>query len=138
MSPQLAAGLTGFVGICLIAGWVAGFRNRSYVGWLGLAFLALSGFLVALGKVREAQEFGMSSPRLALLTKLLLLVWIGAFVLAFVAAVRETSQRLKELRASHEAAAEGFLEIVRAAQQKEGEAQAEQPAGEGSAGEEEP
>ena len=137
MTPQFAAGLTGFVGICLIAGWISGFRNRSYVGWLGLAFLALSGFLVALGKVREAQEFGASNPRLGLVAKALFVVWVGAFVLALVAALRETSRRLKDLRTSHEAEAEGFLEIVRATQEKEGEALPEKSEEAGSAGEEE-
>ncbi len=137
MTPQFAAGLTGFVGICLIAGWITGFRNRSYVGWLGLAFLALSGFLVALGKVREAQEFGASNPGFGLVAKALFVVWVVAFVLALMAAVRETLRRLKDLRTSHEAAAEGFLEIVRATQEKEGGALPEKSEESGSAGEEE-
>lgn len=122
MTPQFAAGLTAFVGLCLIAGWISGFRNRSYVGWLGFAFLALSGFLLALSKVREAQTFGATNPSMGLLARVLFVVWMGAFVLALVSAVRETSRRLRELRASHEAAAEGLLEIMRARQEKEGEA----------------
>ncbi len=125
MTPQFAAGLTGFVGVCLIAGWISGFRNRSYVGWLGLAFLALSGFLVALGKVREAQEFNKASPGFSLMAKALFVIWAGAFIVALVAAVRETLRRLSELRASHEAAAEGFLEIMRATQEKEAKAASE-------------
>jgi hypothetical protein len=137
MSPQVAAGLTAFVGICLIAGWITGFRNRAYVGWLGLAFLALAGFLLALGKHKEAQETGAADPRLATAVKVLLFVWVAAFLVSMVAAVRETSRRLKELRASHEAAEEGLLEIMRGRQEHEtrpGPAGAEDE-GEGSSGE---
>ena len=139
MSPQVAAGLTAFVGICLIAGWITGFRNRAYVGWLGLAFLALAAFLLVLGKHKEAQETGAADPRLATAVKVLLLVWVAAFVLSMVAAVRETSRRLKELRASHETAAEGLLEIMQASREHEarpGPAGAEDE-GEGASGEDE-
>ncbi len=137
MSPQMAAGLTAFVGVCLIAGWISGFRNRAYVGWLGLAFLALAGFLLALGKHKEAQQTGATDPRLATAVKVLLFAWVAAFVVSMVAAVRETSRRLKELRANHEAAAEGLLEIVRTSKEREarsGPAGAEDE-GEGSSGE---
>ncbi len=121
MSPQLAAGLTAFVGVCLLAGWITGFRNRAYVGWLGLAFLALAGFLLALGTLRETEGLGGSDPRMRLLVKVLLVVWVGALLLSAAAAVRETLRRLTELRASHEAAAEAFLEMTRVSRAEESE-----------------
>ena len=56
MSPQLAAGLTALVGICMVAGWLAAFRNRAYLGLLGLGFLAISGFLLSLANARAAED----------------------------------------------------------------------------------
>jgi len=131
MTPQLAAGLTAFVGICLIAGWVTGFRNRSYVGLLGLAFVVLAGFPIALAKAGEAHDLGLSGSGLRLTAWVLLLVSVGAFLLAAIAAVRETARRLREVRESHEEAAQGLLELVRASREREEETQ---PEGGGAAG----
>jgi hypothetical protein len=125
MTPQFAAGLTAFVGICLLAGWVSGFRNRSYVGWLGLAFLGLSGFLLAAARARAAQEMGHPEPGMAAVGKALLLLWIVALLLSALSAVRETARRLREVRASQEEAAQGLLELVRASRQRGEEAQPE-------------
>jgi MFS family permease len=126
MSPQLAAGLVAFVGICLLAGWFTGFKNRSSVGWLGLAFLGLAGFLMALGKAREAQELGRAAPAMAALARALLIVGVAALLLSAVSAVRETARRLREIKESHEAAAEGLLEVMRAARERENGTQAEE------------
>jgi hypothetical protein len=146
MSPQLAAGLTAFVGICLLAGWATGFRHRSYVGWLGLAFVVLAGFLLALGRLREAQALGGSDPLMKGLVRGLLVVWVAALVLAAWSAVTETARRLEELRAGHQEAAEALLEMVRATEEPEkpaGEAEpapeskpevSEAPEGEGPSG----
>ena len=125
MTPQVAAGLTAFLGICLLAGWVTGFRNRSYVGWLGLAFVGLAGFLVAVGKVREAHELGGTNRAMAMLPWALLVVWVAALLLSALSAVRETARRLREIRESHEAAAEGLLEVMRASQEREAGAEPE-------------
>ena len=136
MTPQLAAGLTAFVGLCLLAGWVTGYRHRAYVGWLGLAFFALAGFLLALGRVRDVEAIGGSDPRMAILVKVLLLVWVGALLLAAGTAVAETLRRLRELREGHQEAAEALLEMVRVTRERrekseEGESPEEgEPAGE--------
>jgi hypothetical protein len=139
MSPQTAAALTGFVGVCLLAGWLAGFRNRAYVAWLGLAFVALGGFLLALAKQKEAQEMGAADPRLALVMKVLLFVWLAAFVISLIVALRETSRRLRELRESHEAAAAGLLEVLRASREadEQSESAGAEGEGEGPSGEDE-
>lgn len=118
MTPQLAAGLTAFVGLCLLAGWVTGYRHRAYVGWLGLAFFALAGFLLALGRVREAEAIGGSDPGMAMLVKVLLLVWVGALLLAAGTAVAETLRRLRELREGHQEAAAALLEMIRATRER--------------------
>ena len=122
MSSQLAAGLTAFAGLCLVAGWVSALRNRAYVGWLGLAFLALAGSLWCAGVAREAQEMGASAPRMALLAKILLLVSAASFVIAVVAAVQETRRRLRQIKEAHEASVEALLAMVRSGRERaEGE-----------------
>lgn len=119
MSPELAAGLTGFVGLCLAAGWVTGFRNRAYVGLLGLAFLLLAGSLFAAGRVEEIQPEETEANLYRLAAVGLLLTSAAAFALAAVSAVRETLRRLRELREEHEAAAEAMLEMFRARREQE-------------------
>lgn len=132
MSPELAAGLTGFVGLCLVAGWVTGFRNRAYVGWLGLAFLLLAGFLLAAGGVGDAAAIGAESGGLPLLAIGLFLLCAAAFALAGVSAVRETARRLRELREQHEAAAEAMLEMFRAQRERDQTEGGESDGGESS------
>jgi hypothetical protein len=120
MSPQLAAGITAFAGVCLVAGWISAFRNRAYVGWLGLAFLALSGSLWCAGAAREAQELGASAPpHLSLLAKLLVAGSVASFLIALAAAVQETRRRLREMREAHEASVEAMLAMMRAQRQRE-------------------
>lgn len=126
MSPQLAAALTAFVGACLVAGWATGFRNRSYVGWLGAAFIALAVSLWGLGQVRAAQEVGAQNPRMALLSTSFFFACIVCFLLAAVSAVREAAHRLREMRAHHEEAAETMLAMIRASREREEEPHSEE------------
>jgi len=123
MSPQLAAGLTGIVGICMVAGWITAFRNRAYLGLLGIAFLILAGSLLALGKARAAQEIGGPSAQIVLLARILLAACMLSFLLAAVAAVRETARRLREIRASYREAEDAVLEMVKASLEKEGDSE---------------
>ena len=125
MTPQLAAGMVAFVGICLLAGWFTGFRNRSYVGWLGVAFLLLAGSVMAGAKAKEAKDLAMASSGLATAAKALLFAAAVAFLLSAVSAVRETARRLRQIQEGHEAAAEGLLELMRAAREREAEKQPE-------------
>lgn len=131
MTPQLAAGLTAFVGICLLAGWASGFRNRSYVGWLGIAFLALAGWVMVAAKAKEAKDLHLASPGLLVAANVFLLCGAGAFLLAAASAVRETARRLREMRQSHDEAAQGLLEFVRASHERGEDAPPEES---GSAG----
>ena len=122
MSPQLAAGLTALVGLCMVAGWLSAFRNRAYLGWLGCAFLTLSASLLSHGR----------SP---LAATILLVVCLLCFLLALVAAVRETKRRVHEIRERHAAAEEAMLAMIQASREKEqqagaGESKADEPPGE--------
>ncbi len=130
MSSDLAAALTGFVGLCLIAGWLSGFRNRGYLGWLGLAFVCLAGAIWASGEAELAREMGAAANRPMRLGQVLLGVCVVAFVLAVLSAVQETQRRVREIRARHEAAEEALIEMLRAQRGKKpdpGPAEDEQP-----------
>lgn len=122
MSPQLAAGITGVIGLCMVAGWMSAFRNRAYLGLLGLSFLTLSGFFLSAGRAREAQELSIDAPGMLLLARTLLVACLVFFLLAAIAAARETARRLREIRTSHREAEEAMLEMFKAAVNKEREA----------------
>lgn len=125
MSPQLAAGLTAFAGLCMVAGWVTAFRNRGYLGLLGVAFLLLAGFLLALGRARATQETGEATDQMVLLSRVLLAACMLSFVLAIVSAARETSRRLREIRGGYREAEEAMLDMVKASLEKEAKGDAE-------------
>jgi Zn-dependent protease len=108
---------------------MTGFRHRSYVGWLGLAFVGLAGFVLALARASEAQELGARDPAMEWLVRVLLAVWLGSFLVAAVTAVRETARRLRELRRGHIEAAEALLELARASHEAEQRAQEAEPEG---------
>ena len=97
-ATQLAAAALVFIGVCLLAGFATGFRERAYLGWLGLSFLTLAADLFL-------PRDGFRAAKLALLILTLLL-----FALAFIAAARETARRLREIRQRQTA----FEEQIRA------------------------
>jgi len=125
MSPELAAGLTAFAGLCMVAGWATAFRNRGYLGLLGVAFLVLAGFLLVLGMARGTQETGEANAQMVLLSRVLLAACILLFLLAVVSAARETARRLREIRTGYREAEEAMLDIVKASLEKEAEAEPE-------------
>lgn len=128
MSPQLAAGLTALVGICMVAGWITAFRNRAYLGLLGLAFLSLSAFFW-IGDRASAAARGPGDPQLLALARAMLGCCLLLFLLAAVAAVRETARRLREIRAGYREAEEAVLEMVKASLQKEADSEPSPPEG---------
>jgi len=119
ISPQLAAGLTSVVGLSMVAGWLSAFRNRAYLGWLGLSFLSLSGYLLSIDRVRAAHDLGMRNPGAALAAKAFLIAWAASFLLSLLFAARETRRRIREIRAGHRAAEEALLEMIQAARERE-------------------
>jgi hypothetical protein len=118
-SAQLVAALTGFAGLCLLAGWISAFRNRAYVAWLGLAFVALSASLFSAGAARDARELGRDAGYLSALAQFLLGACIVSFLIALVVAVQETRRRLREMREAHEASVEAMLEMMRSRRERE-------------------
>ena len=119
MTPRLAASLTTIVGLSMLAGWLSAFRNRAYLGWLGLAFLAVSGYLMAYDAARNAMTYSLPVGLAALVQKVCLLVCAVSFLLAIVAAVRETKRRIKEIREGHQAAEEALLEMLKSSAARE-------------------
>lgn len=115
----------------MIAGWVSGFRNRSYLGWLGLAFLCLSGYLLFRDKVVTAHELGASNPGAARVAHALFVASLLAFLLSLVAAVRETARRIRAIQTSHQAAEEALLAMIRAGRENRPEAEREGKAQQG-------
>ncbi len=126
MSPQVAASLLVVLGLSMVAGWVTVFRNRYYLGSLGIAFLALAGALMAGNKVKLAAEFGASEPGLAVVGRVLLIAAAAFGALALILAVQETRRRMAEMRESYRAAEEALIEMVEASRRKEAAAKKDQ------------
>ena len=57
---KLAGGFCILVGLSLILGFLMQFRERGYVGWLGLCFLALAGAAFISSRMRLS--ISMSPP----------------------------------------------------------------------------
>jgi TRAP-type C4-dicarboxylate transport system permease small subunit len=117
------------VGLSMVAGWLSAFRNRAYLGLLGLAFLMLSGSLLAADRASAMQALGgPADPKMALAATVLLAGCVVSFAAALLAALRETARRVREVRERHEAAEQAMLEMIRASQERE---QQERPAEDG-------
>lgn len=134
LTPRLAASLTIVVGLSMLAGWVTAFRNRAYLGWLGLAFLAVSGYLLAVDRVRVAQEMGLAHAGAAVAATAFLVVCIVAFLLAVVAAAQETVRRIREIREGHRAAEEALLAMMQGNLEREEQAERKPEAGDDVSG----
>jgi len=102
----------------MLAGWLSAFRHRAYLGWLGLAFLTLSGSILAHDKVKVAQDLGAAAPQMRLVAQALLVVCAVCFVLAVVMALQESIRRLHELRERHRAAEEALVAMAQASREK--------------------
>lgn len=110
----------------MLAGWLSAFRHRAYLGWLGLAFLTLSGSILAQDKVKVALELGAAAPQMRLAAQALLVVCAVCFVLAAVMAVQESVRRLHELKERHRSAEEALMAMVKVSREKEARAEAEE------------
>ena len=126
MTPRLAASLTTIVGLSMLAGWLSAFRNRAYLGWLGLAFMSMSGYLLAYDRAQSARAFNLPIDSAILAQKVCLVIAVLAFFLSLIAAARETVRRVREIQASNREAEEAMLEMMKAS--LEHEARAEQEA----------
>jgi hypothetical protein len=127
MAPVVAS-LLIIAGLSMVAGWATVFRNRYYLGLLGLAFLALAGALLAAQKVNAAKEFGAAAPGAAAIARVLLPAAGVLFLAAVVAAVHEVRRRIAEMREDYRAAEQALFEITQAAIEKEKTASGDQAA----------
>ena len=125
--PRVVASLISFVGICMIAGWLSAFRNRAYLGWLGLAFVTFGGSLLAADKGGAAQVLGASGHQFMLWARVLFVTSMISGLLAAISAVQETRRRLRELQQRHRDAAQAILELTKAQLDKEAEGDPDKP-----------
>jgi hypothetical protein len=130
MDPRLAAGLTTIVGLSMLAGWLSAFRNRGYLGWLGLAFMSMSGYLFAYDRAHAASAFSLPAGGAVLAQKACLAIAFIAFACAVVAAARETKRRIREIQESHRAAEEALFEMMKASAEQDARADSEKPSAE--------
>jgi hypothetical protein len=96
-----AGGLALIAGLSLVAGFITQFRQRGYVGWLGLCFLFLAGA-------------GFSSEPYPVLRNYLMVFAGICFLFSFVSAILHTRARLREIRErylAHEAQMLASLEV---------------------------
>jgi len=98
---RVVGGFCLIVGLSLVAGFLSQFRERGYVGWLGLCFLALA-----------AASFLSQSPPLARNAAL------GAgglmFLFSFISALLHTRARLEEIRLRQQAFEKEMLAMLEA------------------------
>jgi len=118
MPPQTIAYLCLVVGLSMVAGWVVAFRNRPYLGLLGLSFLSLAGYVLAREAVRRAQEARLSAPGLTWLEVAALVATLLLFVASFWAAVQESRRRMREVREHFRAAEDAFTTLMEAERRK--------------------
>ena len=131
MNPRLAASLTTIVGLSMLAGWLSAFRNRAYLGWLGLAFMSMSGYLMAYDRAQSAKAFGLSTGGAVLAQKICLLLAFIGFFCSVIAAVRETKRRIREIQEGHQAAEQALLEMMKASAEHDARAESNEPSAEG-------
>jgi len=121
----------------MLAGWLSAFRNRAYLGWLGLGFMALSAYLLAYDRARTEITMGLPDAGAVLGQKVALVVVLACFVLALITAVRETGRRIRTIRESHQAAEEAMLAMIQASlgeeKQQESGVEPERPGGDDQA-----
>jgi hypothetical protein len=103
---RIAAWFCIIVGSSLLIGFVTQFRERLYVGTLGLSFLALA---------IAAFLHPVSPPA----RNVAIYVACGLFLIAFYFALQETRARLAALRRQHKAMEDQLLAMIDAEMKKQ-------------------
>ena len=124
LPPHIIGYYCAVTGLSMVAGWYVSFRNRPYLGALGVFFLALAASLmiydygsIMTGPPGEEKRLIISSAMRWVLRGTTLLA-ATAFVAAVVMAVRESQQRLREVRAHYQAAAEALMAMSQAKEEQ--------------------
>lgn len=104
---RIAASFCIMVGLSLLAGFITQFRQRGYLGWLGLCFLALAaaGFM-SLREYPTGRNIALGIAGVL-------------FVFAFISAALQTRQRLAEIRRHQEALEAQMIAMMEAQREKE-------------------
>ena len=114
ISAQVIAYLCIVVGLSMVAGWWVAFRNRPYLGLLGLSFLTLAAYLVSREKVAAAKAAGATNVTMVWVEIAALVICAALFVAATIAAVQESKRRMAEVREHFRAAEEGLMAMMEA------------------------
>ena len=129
LAPHIIGWYCVVTGVSMLAGWFVAFRNRPYLAALGVFFLALAASLMIYDKAGGASlavagKAGTAiAPGMKWALRGTILLAVAAFVAAVVLAVRETQQRMRDVRAHYQAAAEALMAMnqVREQKRREGE-----------------
>ena len=114
MNPEVIGYYCLVAGASMVAGWWIAFRNRPYLLSLGVFFLALAASLMIWGRAST----GPITVRVLWALRGTVGAAVIAFVVAVAQAVKETQQRLREVREHYQAAARALAEVARAKEQQ--------------------
>ena len=104
---RIAASFCIMVGLSLLAGFITQFRQRGYLGWLGLCFLALA----AAGFMSWREYPTGRNIALGIAGVL--------FVFSFISAALQTRQRLAKIRRHQEALEAQMIAMMEAQRERE-------------------
>jgi hypothetical protein len=99
-------------GLSMLAGWWVAFRNRPYLGLLGLSFLSLAGYVMAREAVAQAVASLTPNPLMGWVEIAALVICVMLFAAATVAAVKESQRRMREVREHFRAVEEGLMAML--------------------------
>jgi len=98
---RVVGGFCLIVGLSLVAGFLSQFRERGYVGWLGLCFLALAGASLFSQVSLPVRNSALAAAGLM-------------FLLSFISALLHTRARLEEIRLRQQAFEKEMLAMLEA------------------------
>ena len=110
ISPQVIGYYCLIAGASMVAGWWLAFRNRTYLLSLGIFFLALAASLIIWGRAST----GPITARVLWSLRCTVGAAAIAFVMSVAQAVKETRQRLREVREHYRAAAQALTDVTQA------------------------
>jgi hypothetical protein len=120
LAPHIIGWYCIVAGLSMLAGWLVAFRNRPYLGALGVFFLALAASLMIYDRAGGASlavagRAGTAiAPGMKWALRGTVLLAVIAFISAVVMAVQETRQRLRDVRIHYQAAAEALMAMSQA------------------------
>jgi len=122
---KVSGGFCIIVGLSLIVGFLRQFRERGYVGWLGLCFMALAGAAFISSRMHEAMRLQQKALAAAAMQQRNIVMAVAGilFVISFISAVQQTRQRIADIKRRQESIEEqmlAMLEVEREKHKKDG------------------